>query len=128
MGDYLTPEQIGDHLGVQPKTVRDWLRSGDLVGIKIGKSWRVHPNDLDRLLGERFFEARMARASRVHPNVEWQRGQCRACGVLMPEPTSNGQWVCSPECKGEFDRQVAAILGRGTQDFAMSCGNVVPQY
>ena len=66
MDPLLTPDEIAERLGVRPKTVRDWLRSGDLVGIKVGKSWRIHPTDLDRLVGEQLFKARVERAARMH--------------------------------------------------------------
>lgn len=43
----LTPEQVAERLAVSPKTVKDWLRSGKLKGVKLGgKIWRVTPEDL----------------------------------------------------------------------------------
>ena len=43
---YLTPEQVAETLQVTTFTVYRWLRSGKLVGVKIGKLWRVRPQDL----------------------------------------------------------------------------------
>jgi excisionase family DNA binding protein len=133
MGNYLTPEQIAEQLDVQPKTVRDWLRTGALIGIKIGKSWRVDPKDLERLIEEKFFEARMARAARVHSDIDWERGQCTQCGILMPKPHVPEQllsrnFVCTPECKVRYDNALATILDRNTEEFAMGSAQVVPQY
>lgn len=127
MGNFLTPEQIGEQLGVRPKTVRDWLRAGDLIGIKVGKSWCIHPRDMDRLLGERLYQARLEHAARLHPDIVWQRRQCRECGILIPEPSKSDQWVCSPECRVAYDGKAEAVVGRGTEEFATCCGVVVPQ-
>jgi excisionase family DNA binding protein len=39
-------------LQLTEETVRDWLNTGKLKGIKLGKSWRIDPADIDRLLSE----------------------------------------------------------------------------
>ena len=46
MEKLLTPEETADLLAVQPKTVRDWLRSGKLPGVKVGSLWRVQEASL----------------------------------------------------------------------------------
>jgi len=44
----LTPEQVAERLGLSVLTVRDWLRSGRLPGVKPGgRVWRVRAHDLD---------------------------------------------------------------------------------
>jgi len=48
--EVLTPEQVAEKLQVAPGTVRYWLRSGQLPGIKVGKFWRVRPVDLETFL------------------------------------------------------------------------------
>ncbi|HEY3414974.1 MAG TPA: helix-turn-helix domain-containing protein [Armatimonadota bacterium] len=48
--EILTPEQVADHLQVQQRTVQDWLRSGTLPGIKLGRLWRVRRVDLEGFL------------------------------------------------------------------------------
>ncbi|MFC5357075.1 helix-turn-helix domain-containing protein [Azospirillum himalayense] len=126
--ELLSPEQAAEVLEVTPKTVRTWLAAGDLVGIKIGKSWRIHRRDLDRVVNEQLFLARKQRAEKVYPDVEWIRGQCRECGLLMPEPARNGHWVCSTECLGAYNAKAAAIVGRNTEEFATCCGDVVPPF
>jgi excisionase family DNA binding protein len=51
--EYLTPEEIAAILKVHPKTVRDWLRAGELKGIRLKGVWRVAREELDRFLKER---------------------------------------------------------------------------
>lgn len=47
----LTPEQVAERLGLSVLTVRDWLRSGRLPGVKPGgRVWRVREHDLDEYI------------------------------------------------------------------------------
>lgn len=46
----LTPEQVAERLQVKERTVLDWLRAGDLRGLKLGRLWRVRPDDLEKFL------------------------------------------------------------------------------
>ncbi len=50
MQEYLTPEEIANQLKVSKQLVRVWLREGQLVGIKIGRQWRVKPEALQEFL------------------------------------------------------------------------------
>lgn len=46
----LTPVQVAERLQIQERTVTRWLRSGYLRGFKLGKEWRVSPEDLDAFM------------------------------------------------------------------------------
>ena len=46
----LTPDDIANYLAVTPQTVTNLIRKGDLPGIKIGKQWRVDPDQFQRYL------------------------------------------------------------------------------
>lgn len=52
---WLTVQQIAERLQVDVQTVRRWLRSGDLRGVRLSDraGWRVHPDDLEAFLRER---------------------------------------------------------------------------
>ena len=130
MDELLTPEQVADQLQVVAKTIRHWLRTGELIGIKIGKSWRIHPDDVRRLIDEQLLTARLERAARTHPQYKWMRGYCRECGVLMPEPESitGNHWVCSQACRDSYDSKADAVVGRGTYEFAQCAATVIPPY
>ncbi len=41
-----TPEMAADLLHVSTLTLKKWLRSGSLNGIKVGRQWRVRESDL----------------------------------------------------------------------------------
>jgi excisionase family DNA binding protein len=40
------PRDVADVLGVTEPVIRQWLREGDLVGYRVGKSWRVLKSEL----------------------------------------------------------------------------------
>ncbi len=46
-----TVEDISMGLGVEPPTIRNWLRTGKLKGIKLpGGDWRIREEDLQAIL------------------------------------------------------------------------------
>ncbi len=46
----LTPTDVANRLQVNERTVTLWLRKGYLRGFKIGKEWRISPDDLQAFL------------------------------------------------------------------------------
>lgn len=48
-----TVKEIAEILKIQEQTVRVWLRSGDLKGFTLNKSWRVTREDLDAFIEKR---------------------------------------------------------------------------
>ena len=46
----LTPSNVADRLQVNERTVTLWLRKGHLRGFKLGKEWRISPDDLQAFL------------------------------------------------------------------------------
>ena len=51
MDKLLTPEDVAQLLSVSLKTVGNWLRSGQLRGIKLGRLWRIPEQELERFVG-----------------------------------------------------------------------------
>ena len=50
-GKLLSPEDVAERLTVNPATVRSWLRSGKLKGVKLGKKiWRIEEDEVRELL------------------------------------------------------------------------------
>lgn len=45
-----TPEEIADDLRIDVATVRRWLRDGSLVGLKLGRQWRIPDTDYKAFL------------------------------------------------------------------------------
>lgn len=126
---YVTPEEAAEQFNVTPKTVRSWLRSGELVGIKVGKSWRIHQNDLNRYLDGQRLVVLMVRARQKQPDIEWSEGRCKECGTVMPVPDKPSRnWVCSSGCKVDYDAKAEAILGFGTEEYANCVSTVVPYF
>lgn len=47
---YQTVQAIAERLDVAEATVRQWIKSGELRAIDIGKGWRVADTDLEQFL------------------------------------------------------------------------------
>jgi excisionase family DNA binding protein len=54
--EFLSPEEVGDRLGVSVYTVRRWVKTGQLRAFKPGKEYRIREADL-----EEFIQAREVR-------------------------------------------------------------------
>jgi excisionase family DNA binding protein len=48
----ITPEDAAERLKVSKNTILDWLRSGQLKGVKAGRLWRLRERDLAEFLKE----------------------------------------------------------------------------
>jgi len=50
----LTPDQTAELLAVSPKVIRAWLRDGKIPGIRLGRLWRVDPEELEKAIRQGF--------------------------------------------------------------------------
>lgn len=50
MTKFYTPQEVSELLKVSDKTVRNWIRSGILGAVVIGKSYRIPEEKLNELL------------------------------------------------------------------------------
>jgi excisionase family DNA binding protein len=48
--DLLKVEQIADELALNPQTIRNWIKSGELRAVRIGRGFRVKRGDLEEML------------------------------------------------------------------------------
>jgi excisionase family DNA binding protein len=46
----LTPKEAAARLKISPLTLGDWLRSGKLKGVKVGRLWRIRESDIEVFL------------------------------------------------------------------------------
>ncbi|WP_172252191.1 helix-turn-helix domain-containing protein [Saccharibacillus deserti] len=51
MKNYWTIEEVAQELSVTTRTVRNYLKSGELSGIKVGGQWRFTAENIRRLVG-----------------------------------------------------------------------------
>jgi excisionase family DNA binding protein len=54
---FLTVGEVAEMLRISNMTVYRLISSGQLPAVRVGKSYRVREEDLDRYLAERFTEA-----------------------------------------------------------------------
>lgn len=50
---FLTPEDVAKELSVSPLSVRHWLRTGRMKGLKISNLWRIRESEVDRFIQKR---------------------------------------------------------------------------
>lgn len=53
---FLTPEDIAKRLHLKPYTIKKYLRSGEIRGIKIGNRWRIKESDFQEYIDSRKIE------------------------------------------------------------------------
>lgn len=59
---FLSPEDVAERLGLHVRTVRGYIRSGRLKAVRIGKQYRITPDDLAALTGTTGSQADAPRA------------------------------------------------------------------
>jgi excisionase family DNA binding protein len=84
----LTLEEAADRAKVKVKSMREWLRTGKLKGIKAGRLWRVRASDL-----EAFFEA-----SAQRPRLVREPDDAEAAGA---QPLAQAQGPAEPVEEGK---------------------------
>jgi excisionase family DNA binding protein len=50
--EYLTVNEIAEHLKLNPQTIRNWIEVGSLPAVRVGRRVRIRRADLDRLLAQ----------------------------------------------------------------------------
>lgn len=53
MEEIYTIKQVAEKIQLQEKTVREWLRTGKMKGVKLGRIWRIREQDLIQFLEDR---------------------------------------------------------------------------
>ena len=48
MEDYYSVEEFAEKLGVSTETVRRWLRSKKIRGMKLGRDWRIPKEEAEK--------------------------------------------------------------------------------
>jgi excisionase family DNA binding protein len=65
--EFLSPEEVGDRLGVSVYTVRRWIKTGQLRAFRPGKEYRVQESDLEEFLRAREVRPKAPRRSPFEP-------------------------------------------------------------
>jgi len=54
---FFTERSLADYLAVSDRTIRNWIKRGELPSYKLGSARRIDPADVDRFLAQRRDEA-----------------------------------------------------------------------
>jgi len=85
----LTPDEVAELLAVTPKVIRAWLREGKIPGIRLGRLWRVDPEELEKAIRQGFgkpLQKRKGTPQRktpARPTRTTRKGKKRAQGRSM---------------------------------------------
>ncbi len=50
MPELYSPEEVANILGVSPHTVRQWCRDSRIKALKVGRLWKVHRSEVDKII------------------------------------------------------------------------------
>lgn len=51
MGDLLTVSDVATYLKLSRTTVWRWCHAGKLPAVKVGRGWRIHQSEVERIVG-----------------------------------------------------------------------------
>jgi excisionase family DNA binding protein len=54
---FMTVAEVAQLMRVSTMTVYRLIKSGELPAVRVGRSYRLRPSDVDRYLGDRYTEA-----------------------------------------------------------------------
>jgi excisionase family DNA binding protein len=100
----ITPEDAADRLAVSKNTILDWLRSGQLKGVKAGRLWRLRERDLEEFLKE---PAPVREASPVDEPVRPREPAAREANGLDVEDVINWKRYDALKARGLSRRAIA---------------------
>ena len=80
--EFLSPEEVGDRLGISVYTVRRWIKTGQLRAFRPGKEYRVQESDLEEFLRAREVRPKARRRSPFEPTFNDALGEERRLGYL----------------------------------------------
>ena len=66
--EFLSPEEVGERLGVSVYTVRRWIKTGHLRAFKPGKEYRVQASDLEEFIRAREVRPKVPSGSPLEPS------------------------------------------------------------
>lgn len=115
--------RTAEYLGVSERTVYNRVRAGELPAIKVGRLWRVRPNELERWLATRESRSRAAGGGSLAPDVPgpypYPSATERAPGVaeLKPLPSRDDLVRLLGPITEPLERRLAfvGLLTRGVE-------------
>lgn len=49
---YYSPTELAEILNLDPRTVRNLIKNGDIKAVKVGSQWRIGKNDFEAFIEE----------------------------------------------------------------------------
>jgi excisionase family DNA binding protein len=108
--EFLSVDQVAGILGLQPRTVRSFIKERRLKARKLGKEWRIRRQDLDALTGSGTVHA----ASSDDGKQDWI--QVSAVVDLRVSDREQADRICN--------LMLAAVTGKGPEYGAVNYGSL----
>lgn len=70
MDEILTVQEVADYLKVSRTTVWRWCNEGKLSAFKVGRGWRIHRLEVEKIIG---YDAGDEKANRGHGGAKVKR-------------------------------------------------------
>jgi excisionase family DNA binding protein len=122
----LTPEETADILQVGSETIREWLRAGEIRGIKTGRLWRVEESAIEEYLSKQrelmdFADEEWDRAKETGNDITTQHaflcGNCNHKFVIhrnVYRDAAEGKFPHCPKCDSRVEADsINEESGRG---------------
>ncbi len=62
----LDPKEAAKIMAVTSRTIKEWLRRGELTGVKVRNLWRIRESDLERFIQKGIEETSNSRLKTSH--------------------------------------------------------------
>lgn len=92
MPDFYSVKAVADRLGVEYKTVWRLIRSGQLPAVRVGRVYRIRPQDLEVYLQT------CSASAPPQPTPESEQILCGYCGRVIPDIELSGRECAHPHC------------------------------
>ncbi len=81
----LTPKEAAKIMAVSPRTIKEWLRRGEIIGIKIRHLWRIRASDLEKFIQQGVLDSKNDKESPEAPQAT-PEGEEEGDGSFDPDP------------------------------------------
>ena len=85
----LTPKEAAKIMAVSPRTIKEWLRRGEIIGIKIRHLWRIRASDLEKFIQQGVLDSQNHQESPETPQTV-PREKEGGDGSVDPDPDETG--------------------------------------
>jgi excisionase family DNA binding protein len=122
--EYLTVQEVADHLKLNQQTLRNWIDRGELPAVRVGRRVRIRRTDLERILARSatsIDEPQPAAVARDDPRDRLLHALVRSRGLLARQTMPRRPELAS--ALQELSDAVMAALNLGSNSGSTSANH-----